>query len=255
MANETSDTAAPVDLSGMPAGKNSPAPVAAGDAAANPSGLVGGKISSGKPLFGGNVGKKVRADGFKAGSPEALAADLVKDAARKRRERDQKRLATPPPALPSAAAPKITDLSSAPGAVAGSLDGETFDPVLCWTAEDFRQCAPELVELAEAWRVECHVKHAIKGKLPGVVVEEIKKDAAFPPGSKKSLSNSSPATLAKLFNSLKVPVAFKSMVSGAPALLYIIVRDLQTSSRIEKLIRENVKLTAEADSKTPKKGG
>jgi hypothetical protein len=78
------------------------------------------------------------------------------------------------------------------------------------------------------------------------VVNEIAKDAAFPPGSKKSLSTSSPVTLAKMFNALKVPLAVKGIITAAPALVYIIVRDLQTGSRIEKMIQENRKnLTAE----------
>lgn len=42
-----------------------------------------------------------------------------------------------------------------------------------------------------------------------------------------------------MFNSLKVPLAVKPVITTAPALVYIIVRDLQTSSRIEKLIAEH----------------
>ena len=42
-----------------------------------------------------------------------------------------------------------------------------------------------------------------------------------------------------MFNALKVPLAVKPIITTAPALAYIIVRDLQTSARIEKLIAEH----------------
>ena len=42
-----------------------------------------------------------------------------------------------------------------------------------------------------------------------------------------------------MFNALKVPLAVKPIITTAPALCYIIVRDLQTSSRIDKLIAEH----------------
>ena len=116
------------------------------------------------------------------------------------------------------------------------LAGPVGDPVLLWSAEDFRDAAPELVELAEAWRVDVHTKRAVAGQLPRRVVDEIAKDAAFPAGSKRSLSTASPVTLAKMFNALRVPLSLKAVITVAPALVYIIVRDLQFGSRIEKLI-------------------
>jgi hypothetical protein len=242
--------AAAPDLPGMPAGKVAVDSVAAKIPPDKNSGLDRGanpvSPAPAKPLFGGNVGRKTRADGLTPGSPEALAAVRARDAKRKREERAAKTAVAPPPPLPGAPAPAV---EMAPGAAEVPLlavGGEMGDQIYVWTAEDFRQCAPELVELAEAWRIDSHTKRAVKGKLPRVVVEEIKKDAAFPAGSKKSLSNSSPVTLSKMFNALKVPVAFKSIISAAPALAYIIVRDLQTGSRIEKLIAENKAIAEKA---------
>lgn len=181
----------------------------------------------------------MRADGLKPGSPEALEADRRADAARKREARAKEKLNTPPAPLPACPAPLVESVADAAIAAVIPLAGDTVDPVLAWTADDFRQCAPEVVELLEAWRIEKHTKRAAEGKLPGAVVKEIAAGAAFPPGSKKSLSTSSPVTLAKMFNALKVPLAVKPVITTAPALLYIIVRDLQTSSRIEKLIGEH----------------
>ena len=120
-----------------------------------------------------------------------------------------------------------------------------------WTAEDFRDAAPELLELAEAWRVDCHPKSAVAGKLPKRVVEEIAKDAAFPPGSKRSLSTASPQTLAEMFNALGVPLSFQKIVTLAPALVDIIVRDLQVGGRIQKMIAEENDRQKPTEEKKP----
>lgn len=228
------------NLPGVPVGKIPVESVAPVKSPAEVAGLGGGKSDSAKKPFGGNVGKKAaRADGLKPGSPEAVEADRRADAARKREARLKEKLATPPPPLPAGTPPAVETMAGAPDAPADALAVLQVDPVLAWSPDDFRQCAGELVELCEAWRIDSHTKRAAEGKLPGAVVKEIANGAAFPPGSKKSLSTSSPVTLAKMFNALKVPLAVKPIITTAPALAYIIVRDLQTSARIEKLIAEH----------------
>jgi hypothetical protein len=245
MANEpvkkNPGAAAPAanNLPGVPVGNSPAQTLPAAKPVVEDAGLAGGKDAAAKKPFGGNVGRKTRADGLKPGSPEALAADRAADAARKREARAKEKLVAPPPALPAATPPPVDSVAATPDAPTGPLVTDLGDPVLAWSPDDFRQCATELVELAEAWRIDCHTKHAAEGKLPAPVVKEIANGAAFPPGSKKSLSTSSPVTLAKMFNALKVPLAVKPVITTAPALAYIIVRDLQTSSRIEKLIAEH----------------
>lgn len=251
MSNETLSAAAPDNLPRVPAGKSNPESLATGNAAGATVGNDAAKNSApAKIPFGGNVGKKVRADGLKPGSPEALAADRAKDAQRKRDERAAKAAATPPPPLPSRPAPPLAELENKTPAQIAAVDSVQIAPVDLWVADDLRQCSVEIVSLVESWRVISHTKRAIKGNLPPLVVDEIKKDAAFPPDTKKSLSNSSPATLAKMFNELNVPVSLKSIVTTAPALLYLIVRDLQTGSRIEKLIQQN-NAAQQPEKKTP----
>jgi hypothetical protein len=121
-----------------------------------------------------------------------------------------------------------------------------------WIPTDFDGAAPELVELAEAWRIDQRTKQAVAGNLPRRVVEEVAKDAAFPPGSKRSLSGpSGQQLLAEMFNALRVPVTLKKVVSIAPALAYIVVRDLQLGSRIEKLIASERERTAPPPPKPP----
>jgi hypothetical protein len=211
-----------------------------------PGGPAGAPVPVPKPLFGGNVGRKVRFDGLKAGSPEAIAADRTKHAARMRMSRAIAAAATPPPPLPASDAP-LPETLPMPGAPEGGpLGGEVIDPVVLWTPEDFRGAATELVELAEAWRIDAHTRRAVAGHLPRKVVDEVAKDAAFPPGSKRSLSTSSPVTLAKMFNALRVPISLKAVITTAPALVYIIVRDLQTGSRIENLIAQEIERQKQA---------
>ena len=231
--------AAKTNLPGVPMGESPAQPVAPAKPAGGHAGLAGGAPAVPAKPFGGNVGKKTRADGLRPGSPEAIEADRKRDAERKRQERAAKAQITPPPALPAGAPPPVAAMETAADAAAGFVADSAVDPVAAWTPDDFRQCAVELVELAEAWRIDCHTKRAVAGKLPAPVVKEIAGGAAFPAASKKSLSTSSPVTLAKMFNSLKVPLAVKPIITTAPALAYVIVRDLQTSARIEKLIAEH----------------
>jgi hypothetical protein len=88
-------TAAPANPPANGGGKPVPPPA---PVAAAPSESV--------KLFGGHKGGgKKRADGLVAGSPEAIAADKEKNAARMREKRAQEKAAALPPALPSAPAP------------------------------------------------------------------------------------------------------------------------------------------------------
>ena len=248
--NYSPAAAAPAGLPGVSAGKTSAGlPPANGVATADP-GSPGGKnpVPPAKKLFGGNVGKKQRADGLAPGSPEALQADRDADAKRKRDARAAARAAEPPAALPAVPPPAVESLGSTPAPAADALGTGAALPVAGWAAQDFRECAGELIELAESWRVDEHTKNALAGKLPAVVVEKIKGRASFPAGSKRSLRESSPETLARMFNALSVPTMFKPYVSAFPALVYIVVRDLQTGAEIKRLVKENEKFTA---SQTP----
>lgn len=197
-----------------------------------PAPPLGDRPSDGTPgklPFGGNVGRKPRADGLKPGSPEAIEADRKRDADRKRRERAEKRAATAPPVLPAATAPLPLD-PPAPGAPVdipqdGGAVAPAPDPVGGWTAEDFTYAAPELVELAEMWRVNQRTKEAVDYGFPRPVVEEYAKRTAFPPKAKASLSKSSAPVLADLFNTLKLPLKLKPAVATFPALVFLIARD------------------------------
>jgi len=201
-----------------------------------------------KPPFGGNVGRKRREDGLKPGSPEAIAADRKRDAERKQRERAEKLALAPAPALPPSTAAVPVPGEAPLASPAGPVAGPGVDPLANWTPEDFRDAAPELVELAEAWRVEVRTKQAAAGGLSRKVVEEYASKAAFPAGAKRTLSNSSPLTLAKMFNALHVPLSLKAVVTTAPAIVYLIVRDLQVGSAIAKQVADEKERRGDGDA-------
>ena len=120
-----------------------------------------------------------------------------------------------------------------------------------WTAADFDQCAPELIELIEGWRIEVHTKRAAEGKLPRVVVKEVAENAAFPTNAKRSLSRTSPATLADIFNALNVPVKLKKYVVTTPLVLYLCVRDIAGLHRIDSIIAEQEEKRRASENQTP----
>ncbi len=199
-------------------------------------GLAGGTNTVPKKLFGGNVGKKQRADGLKAGSPEALAADRAAEAKRKRDDRAVKAAATPAPPLPAQAPPTV-GAGQGEAAPLGVAQGGDFGPIdLGWSAEDLRDVSVQLVELGESWRVEAICRKCVEAQFPKKVVEEFSREAAFPPGSKRSLSTSLPGMLAKTFNALKVPLTLKSVITAVPALTYLVIRDFQLNAKLDKLV-------------------
>jgi hypothetical protein len=145
--------------------------------------------------------------------------------------------AAPPPALP-ASTPGTSAVLSNPGATTiPVVDGFQEPASVGWLAEDFKQVAPDTLDLLEQWRIADKVSLAEEGKLSGAVVRQIEKDAAFPAPANRSLQSSSPAALAKLFNTLNVPVALKSYITTCPTILYLIVRDMQQRSEIRKIIQ------------------
>jgi hypothetical protein len=204
-------------------------------------GEVSGQVPVAAPAppsaFGGNPTGRTRKDGLKPGSPEAAEADRKRNAERMANKRAAERAAAPPPALPASTAGTSAVLSNPGATTIPVVDGFAEPPSVGWLAEDFKQVAPDTIDLLEQWRVSDKISIAEEGKLSAAVVRQIEKDAAFPAPAKRSLQSSSPAALAKLFNSLNVPVALKSYITTCPTILYLIVRDIQQRSEIRKLIQ------------------
>ena len=216
---------------GVPAGTNPTPPVGNAPSPGANAGL-GVPTTSSPVKFGGNPTGRTRNDGLKSGSPEALEADRKKNAERMRLAREKVAAEKLPAVLPSAA----PGTASEGATKIPVLDGLADVASVGWTAEDFKQVAPSTIELIEQWRVSAAIDLAETGKLTGAVVKKIASDAAFPAPAKRSLCDTSPAALAKLFNTLNVPVAMKAYITTCPTILFLIVRDFQNRSEIRKLI-------------------
>lgn len=225
----------PASVPGVPAG--SP-PVGGVEQKPTP-GETGGQVPVAAPAspvaFGGNPTGRTRKDGLKPGSPEAADADRKRNAERMAQKRAAEKSAAPPPVLPPPA-PSSAVLSDSGAKTIPVADGFMEPASVDWMAEDFKQVAPDTIDLLEQWRVADKISLAEEGKLTAPVIRQIEKDAAFPAPAKRSLQTSSPAAIAKLFNALRVPVALKSYITTCPTLLYLIVRDMQQRSEIRKLI-------------------
>lgn len=214
------------------------------------SGEAGGRVAPPSPVaFGGNPTGRTRKDGLKPGSPEALEADKRKNRERMAAKRAAEKAEQPPAPLPAPATPL-----PAPGAVApqaGPVESALVPAPVPWSADDFKQVAPDTIELLEQWRVQAKIELAESGKLAPRVVQQIAKDAAFPGPAKRSLQGASPDAIAKLFNAMNVPVALKPYISTCPTLVYLVVRDVQQTSDIKKLIAEE-RARAASPSAPPK---
>lgn len=237
---------------GVPAGSAPSQPVAQPNSPGPAGANSGAPPSPAKLPFGGNVGRKavILPAGMVEGSPEHLQWKRDKEAARKRKERADKKLVTPPPVLPPSTAP-ITDAAPGP---ADSQSLPVFTdapvPVVEWLPADFNDCAPEVVELLESAIIEYNTSLAADGGLPKKVVDKIAVDSSFPRGSKDSLRRTSPAMLAKFANSARLPVALKPYVSGVPSLFIIGVGQWKMVREIKRLIEEDKKLRSPGPEKT-----
>lgn len=238
----------PPSVPGVPAGSSPVVSVEQKPVA----GATGGQVPVAAPAspvaFGGNPTGRTRKDGLKPGSPEAAEADRKRNAERMASKRAAEKSAAPPPVLPPPA-PSSAVLSDPGAKTIPVVDGFSEPSPVDWLSEDFKQVAPDTIDLLEQWRVADKISLAEEGKLSAPVIRQIEKDAAFPGAAKRSLQTSSPAALAKLFNALRVPVALKSYITTCPTMIYLVVRDMQQRSEIRKLIEASRVETKPEDKK------
>lgn len=191
------------------------------------------------PLFGGFRGKQKRRDDLVAGSPEAAAADREKDRLRKQRLRDAQRASDPPtlPAFPDGvpSAPGVGAVPSpapVPGVGAPDLagapvpwDAATLDPI-------FRQLLPT-IELSLATSL---TSRAQKAKLPGELVTEIRKDAAWPAPTKRAVEIAAPRVAAKWLNRSGLSAEYQDEVLLGTAAAAILAQHSMLLRKLDKLI-------------------
>ena len=176
------------------AGAN-PAP-AAPAAAPGPAALGSVAVARAPEAFGGHKGGgKKRADGLKAGSPEAVAADKAKDALRKREARAAKSGASLPPTLPPAppAAPGGgADVAPDPaGGVAGDVPpvAGVAGALVSWSGRLLARPWKLVVKIADRLRVASLRRRVDETPLPEPVKQEIRTSLAFAEESKVQLAD------------------------------------------------------------------
>lgn len=212
--------------------------------AAVPSAAPSQASSPPKPLFGGNVGKKLRRDGLVAGSPEAKEADRAKDRERKRIANALKRAAMQPPPLPSVPpeGKNPSDLDPIPTpAASGSADIvspglEAGLPTVPWQPDTLRPLLEQLVEAAEESRVAHFLARCADAGLTGKLVREIEADARFPKAAKVLLCRALPRLSAKYLNKIGLSSEYEDELACIGAVLLIVQNDRKLESRLVELI-------------------
>ena len=219
-----------------PAGAKPVAPVAGGSAGNRPENIPAphGPLAAKNPVaFGGNVGKKKRADGLKSGSPEAIAADRERNAERMRLKRAVERAENPPPLPPAGAV--VPDQTPPPGA------DQTFivpSPLVPWSAADVKDLTDELIPAVEQECVQRLTSKAAKANLPAKLLKEIEIDARWKPVAKKGLQIGLPEVLAKWLNKFGVSADNKGEVALGLAVVVIAQQQISLERKLGVMIKE-----------------
>lgn len=172
------------------------------------------------PKFGGLRGGKKREDGLVPGSEKAIQADKEADAKRKRDERAAKREADPA-ALPAA------------GAGVGANAGGQAMP---WDAGMLKPLFDQIIPTAERLSIKQITSLAEKAKLPGEIIHEIEKDAAWNECAKTALQISAPQVAAKWLNKSGVSAEHQPEVVLGTAVASIIGGQFLLIRRMKELI-------------------
>lgn len=208
------------------------APPVAPVSAPNPPGAApAGNAAALAVKFGGNKGGRPRKDGLVPGSAEAILADRDKDAARKRDNRAQARTLLALSQAQSPAGP--ADGRAGPGtAPVPGQNPHPWDPGL--VAPVFEQVLPALEKFLSA-RLAAKASRA---KLPGDLVKEIEKDAAFPAPAKAAIVTTGPICVAKWLNRSGIGAENAPEVILATAVASIAASQFMLAARLDNLVKE-----------------
>jgi hypothetical protein len=196
------------------------------------------------PMFGGNVGRRKRADGLKPGSDEAKEADKRKDAIRKRMARAETAAQTAPPPLPSASGTPvgvpvaervpIVHMDNAalqmPG-MAGAL-------VVQWQGKDVEELTRKLIELTEEFCSKQILSRCRRAKLQPVDIEEIKNDARWKKTAKEMLEQGGSELFAMALNKSGVPPEYKPFILVTIGAMEIALNHMKVLKRLDALIEQ-----------------
>ncbi len=208
------------------------------------------------PAFGGNRGGKPRKDGLPPGSPQADEADRKADTERKRLARQNSAQLAEPAPLPALAAPGPGPEPAPPGAVVPAAPGEGAapEPVVPWDPATLRPLFEELIEGAEESRVQKFRNMATEGGLPDKLVQEIARDAKYPPMAKRTMSITAPNVTAKAFNRIGLSGKYSDEAILATALIANLVKGRRLQAKLQKLIEQNQARKKELEKEARKTG-
>ena len=187
---------------------------------------------SAAPKFGGLRGGRKRDDGLIPGSKEAAEADRKADAQRKRDQRAALRQADPPP-LPAAGGP-----AQAPAGDLAAVPGAQGPPPVPWDPAMLAPLFLQLIPTAEKLTVRQITDRCAKAHLPGEIIEDIKKDAAWNPVAKKAIEVSAPAVAAKWLNKSGVSSEHQHEVILVTAVSSILAGHVMILRRLDELVKK-----------------
>lgn len=107
---------------------------------------------------------------------------------------------------------------------------------MMWQPEMLRQLTDAVIETLEDGRAGQLSTKAREAKLPAAVVNEIERDAAFPPVPKKMMMVSSPRVAAKWLNKSGVSAEHSDELALATSLAAILVQGKKLNQRLAELI-------------------
>lgn len=117
-----------------------------------------------------------------------------------------------------------------------------------WDPEQLKPLLDELIDTAEAGRVEKFRNLVAEAQFPEKVVKEISSDARMAPALKRSMQLTAPRAVAKAANRLGVSSKYSDEGILVTALLANWIQGRRLMARVEKLIAEH-KAAQEAEKK------
>ena len=220
-------------LPGAPPGAPAAAPlVSPGQSNATPTAAPSPAAAVTASQHGGLRGGRARADGLVPGSKEALEADRKYDAARHQKKRDLKRkeAQTDPPPIPPAGQTPAGGVAAVPGAAVAA--GIPWDPKMLEPL--FKQLVPTAEEIA----VKQLTDKAVKAHLPGEIIHDIEKKAAWNPMAKQALEIAGAQVAAKWLTKSGISAEHQPEVVLGTALCSIFAGHVLLLKRMDELIRE-----------------
>jgi len=181
---------------------------------------------------GGLRGGKPRKDGKIPGSPEAIAADLEKDAKRKRDGRAAKKTASDPAAIPSANSPGQTTANGV-----AAVPGAAGNPPVPWDPSLIAPLIKQILPTAQKMATRSITSRAEKAHLPGELIHDIEKEATWNPMAIQAIEISAPQVAAKWLNKTGVSAEHQPEIMLGTAICSILGSQVLLLNRLDKLIK------------------